>query len=173
MKTIFGVVAVLAVAVSLPAYGELVTGEKDGNPINLSISAKESRPSTKGDSQKFTGLVRVQPFFKPNSTSKVSASLVTFERGARSAWHSHPVGQRLVVTSGAGWVQEEGGPIREIQEGDVVWIPKNVKHWHGASTTSTLSHIAIQEAEGGKNVDWLGKVSDEDYLLGSKLTDKK
>jgi quercetin dioxygenase-like cupin family protein len=114
-------------------------------------------------SQLFTGSVRVDPLFPANAPSRVSGGLVTFEPGARSAWHTHPVGQILIVTAGKGLVQRWGGPIEEIQPGDVVRIAPGVKHWHGASPTTGMSHIAIQEAVDGRNVDWLEKVSDEQY----------
>ena len=101
--------------------------------------------------------------FQAGDPARVSGGHVTFEPGARSAWHTHPLGQTLIVTSGLGWVQAEGGPIEEIRPGDVVWFPPGLKHWHGATPTTAMTHIAITEFQNGKNVDWLEKVSDEQY----------
>ena len=122
-----------------------------------------SQPSAKGPAEYFTGSVRIDPLFQTPEPSRVSCALVTFEPGARSAWHWHPLGQTLVVTSGRGWVQSEGGPKVEIKPGDVVWCPPNERHWHGATPTTAMSHIAIQEALDGKVVEWMEKVSDEQY----------
>jgi quercetin dioxygenase-like cupin family protein len=121
-----------------------------------------SRPSAKGPEAVFTGTVRVDPQLAAPD-SPLSAGHVSFEPGARSAWHTHPAGQLLIVTSGTGWIQEVGGQKREIKPGDVIWTPPGVKHWHGATQTNGMSHYAIQESVGGKNVDWMEKVSDEQY----------
>jgi quercetin dioxygenase-like cupin family protein len=121
------------------------------------------QPSVSAPQQYFTGTVRIDPLFQPVPPSRVSAGLVTFEPGARTAWHTHPLGQTLIVTAGKGWVQEWGHEKREIVAGDVVTIPPGVKHWHGATATTGVSHIAIQESEGGRNVDWLEKVTDDQY----------
>jgi quercetin dioxygenase-like cupin family protein len=129
----------------------------------ITVTRSGAQPSTKGSAQFFTGSVRVDPLFPANAPSRVSGGLVTFEPGARSAWHTHPVGQILIVTAGKGLVQRWGGPVEEIRPGDVVRIPPGVKHWHGASPTTGMSHIAIQEAFDGKNVDWLEQVSDAQY----------
>ena len=129
----------------------------------ITITRAGSQPSNKGPAQFFTGSVRVDPLFAANAPSRMSGGLVTFEPGARSAWHTHPVGQILIVTAGKGLVQRWAGPIEEIRPGDVVRIPPGVKHWHGASPTTGMSHIAIQEAVDGRNVDWLEQVSDEQY----------
>jgi quercetin dioxygenase-like cupin family protein len=123
-----------------------------------------SQPSAKGPGEYFTGTVRIDPLFPAVEPSRVSAALVTFEPGARSAWHTHPLGQNLVVFSGLGWTQCEGGPKKEIRPGDVVSCPCGKRHWHGATATTAMSHIAIQEALDGKPVDWMEKVSDEIYL---------
>ncbi|MCC6173738.1 MAG: cupin domain-containing protein [Chloroflexi bacterium] len=123
-----------------------------------------SRPSRRGPAATFTGSVVVAPYFAPNETTSCSGSLVSFEPGARSAWHTHPAGQMLIVQSGTGWVQEEGGQKIEIKPGDVIWTPPGVKHWHGASATNGMSHIAITNAVNGKAVDWLEQVTDEQYL---------
>src|SRR6266478_9102711 len=129
----------------------------------MEIKRNGSRPSGKGPDAYFTGTVRVDPMFQVGEPARVSGGHVTFEPGARSAWHTHPLGQTLIVTSGLGWPQCEGGPIEEIRPGDVVWFPPGLKHWHGATPTTAMTHIAIQETLNGKNVDWLEKVSDEQY----------
>lgn len=122
-----------------------------------------SRPSRQGPAEWFTGSVRIDPLIDAQAPARTSSAAVTFEPGARTAWHTHPLGQTLIVTAGAGLVQSEGGPIRAIRPGDVVWIPPQVKHWHGASPTTGMTHIAIHEALDGKTVDWLEHVSNEQY----------
>ena len=129
----------------------------------LRITRAGSQPSAKGSADYFTGAVRVDPMFPATAPSRVSGGHVTFEPGARSAWHTHPVGQTLLITSGLGWVQQWGGPKQEVRAGDVVWFPPGIKHWHGASATTAMTHIAIQEAVDGRNVDWLEQVSDDQY----------
>jgi len=113
----------------------------------------------------FTGSVRIDPLADPKASSRVSMASVTFEPGARTAWHTHPLGQHLLITSGYGWVQEQGGEIQEVRPGDVVWFPPGVKHWHGASPDNAMTHIAIQEAQDGSPVDWLEHVTDEQYSM--------
>jgi quercetin dioxygenase-like cupin family protein len=129
----------------------------------MKITRSGTQPSAKGPADYFTGAVRVDPVFPVNDPSRVSAGHVTFEPGARSAWHTHPLGQTLIITSGLGWVQQEGGPIEEVRAGDVIWFPPGLKHWHGASPTNGMSHYAIQETLNGKNVEWLEKVTDVQY----------
>src|SRR5438128_6654737 len=129
----------------------------------ITITRAGSQPSNKGPAQFFTGSVRVDPLFPATAPSRMSAGSVTFEPGARSAWHTHPVGQILIVTAGVGRVQQWSGPVQDIRPGDVVRIPPGVKHWHGAVPTAAMTHIALQETLDGKNVDWLEKVSDEQY----------
>jgi quercetin dioxygenase-like cupin family protein len=129
----------------------------------ISITRSGSQPSGKGPTEYFTGSVRIDPLFKANNPSRTSGALVTFEPGARTAWHTHPFGQILIVTAGAGWIQQWGGQIQEIRQGDVVWIPPGQKHWHGATATTSMTHIAIQENLDGKAVEWMEKVSDEQY----------
>jgi quercetin dioxygenase-like cupin family protein len=131
----------------------------------MKITRSGTQPSAKGPADYFTGAVRVDPVFPVNDPSRVSAGSVTFEPGARSAWHKHPLGQTLIITSGLGWVQEEGGPIEEVRTGDVIWFRRasSLKHWHGASSANGMSHYAIQETLNGKNVEWLEKVTDEQY----------
>ena len=122
-----------------------------------------SQPSKKGPADWFTGTVRIDPLFQAPAPARVPGSSVTFEPGARTAWHTHPLGQTLIVTAGSGKVQREGGPIEEIHPGDIVWFPPGEKHWHGAAATTAMTHIAIQEMLDGKAVDWMEKVTDEEY----------
>jgi quercetin dioxygenase-like cupin family protein len=129
----------------------------------MEIKRNGTRPSAKGPSDYFTGSVRIDPLFDAADSSRASGAYVTFEPGARSAWHTHPLGQVLIVTSGVGWTQCWEGPIVEIRAGDVVRCPPGHKHWHGATPTTAMTHIAIQEALDGRAVDWLEKVSDEQY----------
>ena len=130
-----------------------------------------SQRSREGPAEYFTGSARIDPLFVAEEPSRSSASYVTFEPGARTAWHTHPLGQVLIVTAGSGLVQHWGGPIQEFRAGDVVRIPPGVKHWHGAAPTSRMTHIAIQEQLGGKNVEWMEKVTDEQYAQGPATTD--
>jgi quercetin dioxygenase-like cupin family protein len=148
----------MAIAMSLA-----LVGAASASTQRTEISPNGSRPSSKGPAEYFTGSVIVEPLFGAKGTMPSSGGLVTFEPGARSAWHTHPAGQILIVTSGTGWVQEEGGDKREIKPGDVIWTPPGVKHWHGATASSSMSHIAITNMLNGKNVDWLEKVGDEQY----------
>ena len=129
----------------------------------MRITRSGSQPSGKGPAEYFTGVVRVDPLFQAPNPARVSGASVTFEPGARTAWHTHPLGQTLIVTAGAGRVQREGGPIEEIHPGDVIWFPPGEKHWHGASPTTAMTHMAIQELVDGKAGDWLEKVTDEQY----------
>jgi quercetin dioxygenase-like cupin family protein len=134
----------------------------------MEIIRNGSRPSVVGPAEYFTGSVRIDPLFDAKDPARASAVLVTFEPGARTAWHTHPLGQRLVVTSGLGWTQVEGGTVEEIRPGDVVSCPPNVRHWHGATAGTAMSHIAIVESLDGKVVDWMEKVTDEQYMAGGK-----
>jgi len=129
----------------------------------MRISRRAERPTRPGPAANFTGTVRVTPLFDATPSSRVSGASVSFEPGARSAWHTHPLGQRLVVTAGTGRVQQWGSPVQEIREGDVVWTPPGVKHWHGAAPNAAVTHIALQEAVDGRNVDWLEQVSGAQY----------
>ena len=129
----------------------------------MKITRAGSQASLKGPAEWFTGTVRVDPLFQASEPGRVGGGHVTFEPGARSAWHTHPLGQTLIVTSGLGWAQAEGGPIEEIRPGDVIWFPAGLKHWHGATPTTAMTHIAITESLDGKNADWMEKVSDEQY----------
>jgi quercetin dioxygenase-like cupin family protein len=157
MNTLLVTTAALTVSGSSAALDE--SAEND----QIIITRNGSQASLKGPDTWFSGPVRVDMLFQPQAPARTSAALVTFEPGSRTFWHTHPLGQTLVVTAGKGWVQEWGREKREIHPGDVVWFPPNVKHWHGASGTTALSHIAIQEAFDGKSVDWLENVSDEQY----------
>jgi quercetin dioxygenase-like cupin family protein len=129
----------------------------------MDITRSGAQPSSKGPADWFTGSVRIDPLFSPPEPARVAGALVTFEPGARTAWHTHPLGQTLIVMTGLGLVQREGGPIEQIRPGDVVWFAPGEKHWHGASPTTAMSHIAIQEKLNGSPVDWMEQVSDEQY----------
>jgi len=129
----------------------------------MNIQRNGSQPSVKGPADWFTGTVRIDPLFQPNDARRAAAAIVTFEPGARTAWHTHPLGQTLIVISGRGRVQRVGGPIEEIGPGDVVWFEPGEKHWHGAAPTTAMTHIATQEQLDGKVVDWMEHVSDEQY----------
>ena len=122
-----------------------------------------SQQLSRGPAEWFTGNVKIEPLFEAPEPARVRGASVTFEPGARTAWHTHPLGQTLIVTEGVGWAQRDGGPIEEIRPGDVVWFAPNEKHWHGATPTSTMTHIAIQEALRGKVVEWMDQVSDQHY----------
>ncbi|MEP0873773.1 cupin domain-containing protein [Trichocoleus desertorum AS-A10] len=132
-------------------------------PPTVEITRNGSQSSTEGSTDSFTGSVRINPLFPVHDPSRASGARVTFKPGARTAWHTHPLGQTLIVTAGSGWVQQWGGQIQEIRPGDVVWIPPSVKHWHGATATTAMTHIAIHEQLDGKVVDWMEQVSDEQY----------
>ncbi len=149
--------AVTVMSVSLLALAS-VHGDE-----TIRITRSGTQPSRQGPAENFTGAVRVDPLFNANAPSRANGASVTFEPGARTAWHTHPLGQTLIVTAGAGWIRQWGGPIQDIREGDVVWIPPGQKHWHGATATTRMTHIAIQEHLDGKNVEWMEKVSDEQY----------
>ncbi|RYX86121.1 cupin domain-containing protein [bacterium] len=129
----------------------------------MKITKSGSQPSGQGPADYFTGTVRLDSPFQAEEPGRVGGATVTFEPGARTAWHTHPLGQTLIVTAGSGWAQREGGPIEEIRPGDIVWFPAGEKHWHGATPTTAMTHIAIAEKLDGKSVEWLEKVSDEQY----------
>jgi quercetin dioxygenase-like cupin family protein len=129
----------------------------------MDIKRSGSQPSRKGPAEYFTGTVRIDPLFEAADPARAVGTSVTFEPGARTAWHTHPLGQTLIVTGGGGRIQRWGEPIEEIRPGDVIWFPPGEKHWHGASATTAMTHIAIQERLDGKTVDWMEKVSDEQY----------
>jgi quercetin dioxygenase-like cupin family protein len=134
----------------------------------MKITRSGAQPSAKGPSDWFSGTVRIDPLYGPAGDARAAGNAVTFEPGARTAWHTHPLGQVLIVTFGLGWVQRDGGPIEEIRPGDVVWFDAGEKHWHGASKANAMQHIAIQESLNGKAVDWMEQVSDELYAAGPR-----
>jgi quercetin dioxygenase-like cupin family protein len=133
----------------------------------MEIKRNGSQASVKGPTDWFTGAVRIDPLFQAPAPARVQGACVTFEPGARTAWHTHPLGQTLVVTFGLGWAQRWDGQIEEIRPGDVVWFAPGEKHWHGASATTAMTHIAVQEQLEGKAVDWMERVSDEQYRAAS------
>ena len=136
----------------------------------MDIKPVGSQPSAKGPADWFTGSVRIDHLFQAPHPARVAGASVTFEPGARTAWHTHPLGQTLIVTAGRGWVQREGGPVEVIRAGDVVWFPPGEKHWHGATAMTGMTHIAIQESLDGKVVDWLEHVTDGDYMAETGRT---
>jgi len=130
----------------------------------MDVIRSGSNPSSPATPDHFTGLARVDPLFSPPTPARVKGAFVTFEPGARTAWHCHPLGQTLVITAGCGWVQAQGQPVRVVHPGDVVWIPPHELHWHGAASTTAMTHLAITEHVDGKTVDWMERVSDEQYF---------
>lgn len=160
MKFITILLSSLLVPMGTYAGQAVAAGE---NKPSQTITRAGSQASIKGSPEYFTGAVRIDPLFPATDSAPYSGAYVTFEPGARSAWHIHPTGQRLLVTSGVGRTQEWGGPIEEIKAGDVIVCPPKIKHWHGASPTTAMTHIAITGTVNGKNVEWLEKVSDDQY----------
>jgi quercetin dioxygenase-like cupin family protein len=151
------------------AAEELIAAdETNRGDSQMEIKRIESQPTSKGPAEWFTGPVRIQPLFEASEPARVRGASVTFAPGARTAWHTHPLGQTLIVTSGLGWAQREGGPTEEIRPGDVVWFAPNEKHWHGATPTKAMTHIAIQEALDGEVVEWMEQVTDKQYRLGKR-----
>jgi quercetin dioxygenase-like cupin family protein len=134
----------------------------------MEIKRNGTQPSARGPAEWFTGNVRIDSPFQATSPGRAGGAIVTFEPGARTAWHTHPLGQTLIVTSGVGWTQCEGGPIEEIRAGDVIWCPPNHKHWHGGTATTAMTHVAIAEALNGKAVTWMEHVTDEQYSAGPR-----
>src|SRR5437868_14094286 len=134
---------------------------------DMDLKRSGSQPSAKGPAANFTGSVRIDPLIQTSDPARVLAVSVTFEPGARTAWHIHPLGQTLIVTAGCGLVQSAGGPIEKIRPGDVVWCPPREKHWHGATATTAMTHVAIVEQLDGKTVEWMEKVSDEEYAAAA------
>src|SRR6201987_3085553 len=152
-----------AIAISLFMLASGVQSQTSRDQEKIRIVRSGSQSSRQGSAENFTGSVRVDPLFQATAPARASGSLVTFEPGARTAWHTHPLGQILIVTAGTGRVQRWGDPVEEIRQGDVVWIPPGQKHWHGAAPNSSMAHIAIVEQLDGKTVDWMEKVSDAQY----------
>ncbi|MEQ8694844.1 MAG: cupin domain-containing protein [Gammaproteobacteria bacterium] len=149
----FILATLILIAIAMPAYAD----------SEIVVTRAGAEPSSVGSAENFTGSVRVDDRFKGSGEARISGATVTFEPAARTAWHTHPLGQTLIVTAGVGRVQHWGGPVQEFRPGDTVWIPPEVKHWHGASPTVGMSHIAFSEALDGKTVEWMEKVSDEQY----------
>jgi 4-carboxymuconolactone decarboxylase len=154
--------AAIALALAIQTRSKVLSHTSAASS-QISITPASKQNVTVGSHDWFTGAVHVQALFAPQGQSRTSGGQVTFEPGARSAWHTHPLGQILIVTDGTGWVQEWDGPVREMHKGDVVWIPAGVKHWHGATPTTPVTHIAIQEMENGSAVTWMERVTDEQY----------
>jgi quercetin dioxygenase-like cupin family protein len=155
---------VLRVATLLIALAPIGAAAAQEGSNAMEIIRKGTQPSVEGPAEWFTGDARIDSQFKGSHPLRLTGATVTFEPGARTAWHTHPLGQTLILTAGAGWAQSEGEPRVEIRAGDVVWFPPGQKHWHGATATTGMTHIAIQEALDGKNVEWMEKVADEEYL---------
>ena len=153
------------IVLALPAILRAQDGVAEKQESRIEIKRRGSQPPTEAPAEHFTGRVRIEPLFQENDPSHTSAAYVTFEPGAHSAWHTHPLGQILIVTAGTCWVQRWGDAIEELRPGDAVWIPPGQKHWHGASPTSATTHIAIQGAVDGKNIDWMEKVTEEEYNM--------
>jgi quercetin dioxygenase-like cupin family protein len=163
-RTQITITIVLLLAVSLlTAQGEPLPSNGSANGTEITIARNGTQPSAQGAPERFTGPVRIDPLFQPHGSSQVSGAYVTFEPRAHTGWHTHPLGQILIVIAGVGRMQQWGHQVEEIRPGDVVWIPPGVKHWHGADPTTAMTHIAIQEARDGKNVDWLEPVTDAQY----------
>ena len=152
--------SLLALGFAQAGHTQVPSGDR---PQTVEIKRNGSQPSTEGSADYFTGSVRINSLFSVHEPLRASGASVIFKPGARTAWHTHPLGQTLIVTAGVGWVQQRGEPIQEIRTGDVVWIPPEVKHWHGATATTTMAHIAIQEAIDGTPVGWMEQVSDNQY----------
>ncbi|WP_460353409.1 (R)-mandelonitrile lyase [Mycobacterium sp. ZZG] len=161
MKRLVTWATVAAAMVPLSMWKAAPGGAQDGS---MEISRDDSRPAAAGPAETFTGQVSVKPLFGTNDVRTSGAGQVTFSPCARSAWHTHPAGQTLIVTSGTGWVQEWGGVKQQMNPGDVIWTPPGVKHWHGATDADTMTHIALQQDVDGRNVHWMEHVSDDQYL---------
>jgi quercetin dioxygenase-like cupin family protein len=160
MRKLFSTCAALLSLALTPVVGIAQT-----DSTQITITPTSSQKVIAGAPDRFTGSVRVQSLFDAKEPARSTGGKVTFQPGARSAWHTHPFGQLLIVTDGVGWVQQWGGPVQVIRKGDVVWIPAGVKHWHGATPTTSMTHIAFQEQLDGRAVDWLEKVTDQQYGL--------
>ncbi len=160
---LISVFALASANASATSGGDTPQTSSNGESQMISITRSGSQPSDKGSADYFTGAVRIDSPFRRSDPARVGGGIVTFEPGARTAWHTHPLGQTLIVTAGAGLIQQWGGPIQEMKQGDVVWISPGVKHWHGGTETTGMSHIAIAETLEGKAVHWMEKVSDEQY----------
>jgi len=158
----------VSIAILLCALASVAQAQSPKDEGAIQIVRRGARPALQAPAEHFTGSVRVDPLFQATAPARASGSLVTFEPGARTAWHSHPLGQILIVTTGTGRVQRWGDPVEEIHQGDVVWIPPGQKHWHGAAPNSSMAHIGIVEQLDGKAVDWMEKVSDTQYVAPTR-----
>jgi len=163
IMSIFTLVAKIGYAQAVSPAGSSQHNESAHSSQAIKLTRSGSLQSKKGPAEYFSGAVQVEELFPADDPSRTSSGKVTFEPGARSAWHTHPLGQILIVTDGMGWIQQWGQPIEEIRKGDVIWIPAGVKHWHGATPSTAMTHIAIQEQLNGKAVEWMEKVTDEQY----------
>ncbi|RYG47727.1 cupin domain-containing protein [bacterium] len=161
-------IALASAVLSTVASALTVAAQENLSKEGVSISPSASRTAQPGPEQNFTGKVDVKPLFEAKAPGRTGGSHVTFPPGARTAWHTHPLGQTLVVTDGTGWVGQWGGETQTFRKGDVAWIPANVKHWHGATATTAMSHIAIYENLNGSPVEWMEKVTDEQYRKGAR-----
>lgn len=159
---------VIAALVLVAFAGSAAADDMKERSLTMEIIRKADMATVEGPSEYFTGKATITGQFKRDDPSRLTGAIVHFEPGARTVWHSHPLGQTLIVTQGIGWTQVEGGPILEFHAGDVLWCPPDHKHWHGATPHDAMTHIAIQEAKDGKNVTWMEKVTDEQYLAGPK-----
>jgi 4-carboxymuconolactone decarboxylase len=157
----------VSLAVALAGATTLAQAPAPDHESTIEISSQGTRTANLGASSNFTGRAQVEQLFAAHGASRVTGGIVSFEPAARSAWHTHPLGQILIITAGTGLIQQWGGPVRIMKSGDVVWIPAGVKHWHGATPTTSVTHMAIQELIGGKNINWLEPVTDQQYLSGA------
>lgn len=164
MKLFIVLVLVAQLLGSTQVFANNDTSTETPATPQIQIVKSGALPSYNASAEYFTGNARVDPLFTANATAPFSGAYVTFEPGARTAWHTHPAGQRLVITAGVGWVQEWGGPVVEVKPGDAVWFPPGVKHWHGAAATSAMTHLALSGILDGKSVQWMEKVSNEQYI---------
>jgi quercetin dioxygenase-like cupin family protein len=170
MKPLAAIVLPLSLLACAPGqpWAQPQSNPSEQGAERMEISHSGTRNPRRGPAEYFTGTATITPLFDPEGPSQVGAALVRFEPGARTAWHTHPLGQRLIVTSGTGWTQVEGGPVQEIREGNVVWFPPNVRHWHGAKRATGMAHIAIQESKDGSPVRWAEHVSEAEYPAGTR-----
>ena len=164
MKQIIILVIIAQLLLSTQVFANTDTTNEPAATRQIQIVKSGALPSYKVSTEHFTGNARVDPLFTANDTARYSGGYVTFDPGARTDWHTHPAGQRLIITAGVGWVQEWGGPVVEVRPGDAVWFPAEVKHWHGAAATSSMTHIALSGILEGKSVQWMEKVTNEQYV---------
>ena len=161
--------AALTIPAALAAQAQPASTQ-EGSETKMEITRNGDQPSIEGPGDWFTGRVRIDHLFQASPPARAAGASVTFEPGARTAWHTHPLGQMLIITSGLGWVQQEGGAVEEVRPGDIVRIPAGEKHWHGATPTKAMTHIAIQEELDGKMVEWLEHVTEEEYVVSRPRT---